>query len=77
MFGLENKTGKDKNGGDYDLEKELKDPAKASQWKKMIDGRIEGIRNHIRQGENPENFLQLETLLQGYLSLKKIGNRIK
>lgn len=74
MFSFEKKKTPDVP---YDLEKEWKNPSKASAWRKKIDERVEELKSMIRKGNSPEEFRELEVLLQGFLALKKIMNRVK
>jgi P2-related tail formation protein len=72
MFGLENK--KNRKGDDFffDLEVELKDPQRQVELYKMIEQRVLSIKNHLRSGENKDDFDRFGTLLHGYAALLKV-----
>lgn len=76
MFGLE-KQNKKKAVEEFvfELEKELKDPKTLDAIKKKIEGRIQKIKEILRDGENKEHFDQYGALLQGYTSLLKVISR--
>lgn len=74
MFGLENRKGKPEEFL-FDLEVELKDPAKQIELLKMVDERLQSIKNHIRSGENKGDFEKFGRLLHGYAALIKVITR--
>lgn len=77
MFGLEGQK-KKKSGEEFvfDLEKELKDPAKQKEIRANIDDKIQKIKEYLRSGDEQEEFDRFGLLLQGYTSLLKILSRL-
>ncbi|MGC1877758.1 MAG: DUF5398 family protein [Rhabdochlamydiaceae bacterium] len=74
MFGLEKKG---KPLFEFDLEKELKsNPSKAKDLLKTVDGRIQEIKNILRQGAESEDFDKFGILLHGYAALQKVLTKI-
>ncbi len=74
MFGLEKKG---KALFEFDLEKELKsDPSKAKDLLKVIEGRIQEIKNVLRQGTESEDFDKFGILLHGYAALQKVLTKL-
>lgn len=74
MFGLEKKG---RSLFEFDLEKELKStPTKIKETLKVIEERIQEIKNTLRQGAGTEDFDQLGVLLHGYAALQRVINRI-
>ncbi len=74
MYGLE------KKGNplfEFDLEKDLKgNPTKAKELLKTIEGRIQEIKNTLRQGTGSEDFDKLGVVLHGFAALQKVLTRI-
>ena len=77
MFGLE-KQNKKKAIEEFvfELEKELKDPKAHEKLKNKIEGRVQKIKEVLRDGEDKEQFDQLGALLQGYTALLKVISRV-
>lgn len=74
MFGLEKKG---RALFEFDLEKDLKsNPAKVKDLLKTIEGRIQEVKNTLRQGAGSEDFDKLGILLHGYAALQKVLTRI-
>lgn len=73
MFGLENQRKKNKEFV-FDLEKELKNPAKLKQIVAQTEERIQHIKSYLREGEKKEEYQKLGVILQGYIALKKVMN---
>jgi hypothetical protein len=77
MFGLEGQ--KKKKPSDefvFELEKELKDPAKHKQIKQKVEERLQKIKDILRTGgEDQEEFDRFGSLLHGYNSLLKVMSR--
>lgn len=72
MFGLEDQ--KKKKGPEfvYELEKELKNPKKMQEIKKLVEVRTQKIKEQLRSGDNKEEYDRFGILLQGYTSLLKV-----
>jgi hypothetical protein len=78
MFGLENQKKKKKfEEFVFPLEQDLKMIKKHQEVKTLIEGRIQAIKDNLRNGENPEDFGDLGTILHGYTSLLKVLSRFK
>jgi hypothetical protein len=74
MYGLEKK---ERALFEFDLEKDLKkDPSKAKELLKTVEGRIQQIKGSLREGTNSEGFDQLGVLLQAYVALQKVLTKI-
>ena len=74
MFGLEKKS---RALFEFDLEKELKsNPTKIKDLLKTVEGRIQEIKNILRQGTQSEDFDKFGVLLHGYAALQKVLTRI-
>jgi hypothetical protein len=71
MFGMENKKATKTTGNVFlfDLEKELKDPAKQKEYAELIQKRINTIKELLRTGSKKEDFDHLGVLLNGYQAL--------
>ena len=61
----------------FDLEKDLKDPAKLKKTKDDLSNQIQALKNMLRLGEAKGTFDAAQTLLQGYLAVQKIIGRIE
>lgn len=74
MYGLE------KKGNplfEFDLEKDLKNnPSKAKELLKTVEGRIQEIKNTLRQGTGSEDFDKLGVMLHGFAALQRVLTRI-
>lgn len=77
MFGLQQD---DKTRGQaFDLEKDLSGPEKTqklNEYRTLINGRIEGLKKALREGEDKEAFTKAEILLRGYSALLQVIERI-
>ncbi len=80
MFGMDRK-GKKKKGAvedwEFDLEKQLANPAEVRKIKDQAEQRIQQLKNVLRQGENKQTFDNAQTLLHGYLAVQKIIQRVE
>lgn len=75
MFGL----GEEKKKGDsweFDLEKDMKNPQTARQWKETMNDRIQNLKTLMRKGEDKATFDEAQNLLHGYLAAQKVIQRI-
>lgn len=76
MFGLEDqKKKKETTEFVFDLEKDLKDRKKHQDLKKVVEKKIQNVKEVLRGGENKEEFDRFGTLLHGYTSLLKVMAR--
>jgi hypothetical protein len=76
MFGLEGqKKKKPIEEFVFELEKELKNPKKHQEIKARIENRIQKVKDHLRSGEEQEEFDRFGLLLHGYTSLLKVLSR--
>jgi hypothetical protein len=74
MFGLEKKP---KARFEFDLEKDLKsDPQKLTALIKTVDGKVNDIKQILRQGGSSASFDQFGILLHGYAALQRVLNRM-
>ena len=74
MFGLEKKK---RELFEFDLEKELRaNPGKAKELLHVAEGKVQEVKNLLRQGAGSESFDHLGTLLHGYIALQRILTRI-
>lgn len=79
MYGLE----KDKKGGEekemvFDLEKDIvADPANFKMLKGKVLERVQELKAALRSGADKDNFDKYGILLHGYVSLKKVMERVK
>jgi len=73
MFGMEKK----KALFEFDLEMALKkDPQKKQALLKEIEGKVQELKNLLRDGTPTDEFDQYGVLLHGYSALQKILNRL-
>jgi hypothetical protein len=76
MFGLESQKNKKKvEEFVFDLEKELKVSKIHKEIRAKVEGRIQKIKEILREGENKDEFDQLGAILHGYTSLLKVMSR--
>lgn len=77
MFGLESHKKKKPNEEFvFELEKELKDPAKFKSIKQKVEQRLQKVKEFLRSGgEDQEEFERFGALHLGYDSVLKIMNR--
>jgi hypothetical protein len=61
---------------EFDMEKDLKDPANVRAMKEKINGRVQELKAILRQGEDKKAFEETQTLLHGYLAAQKVIQRI-
>ena len=74
MYGLEKKG---RAPFEFDLEKELKsNPAKIKELLKVCEGKIQEIKNLLRQGADSSDYDNYGILLHGYAALQKVLTRI-
>lgn len=75
MFDMAKKK-KDNANWEFDLEKELSDPAKKRKYKEQVDQSVNEIKNLLRQGIDKKTFDDAQTLLHGYLAIQKVLQRV-
>lgn len=75
MFGLENQKKKKTDDFTFELEKSFKDKKKQQELKKIIEEKIQKIKEILRSGENKEEFDLFGVLLHGYTSFLKVMAR--
>ena len=74
MFGLEKKG---KSLFEFDLEKDLKaSPEKIKELQKMVEDKIQEIKQNLRQGNASAEFDNYGVLLHGYAALQRVLTRI-
>jgi hypothetical protein len=61
----------------FDLEKNLKDPAHRQEVLQKVEARIAQLREQLRAGGSQQTFDQLTTLLNAFTSLKRVIERSK
>jgi len=77
MFGLENQKKKQTVGGFvFELENELKDPAKQKGIYEKVERRLQRIKEILRMGDSQKEFDHFGFLLHGYHSLLKVISRV-
>ena len=73
MFGMEKK----KALFEFDLEQELKkNPKKKQELLKEVEGKIQELKTHLREGSTGKHFDDFGILLHGYNALQKVLNRV-
>ncbi len=75
MFGLEEQKKKKAEAFVFELEKDLKNPAKAKELKAKAEQQIQTIKSVLKTGEEREEFDKFGVLLHGYTSLLKVMAR--
>ncbi len=60
----------------YDLESDLKDPAKLKATKERVEGEVQKLKSALRAGGDKAEFEAGQVLLQGYLAVQKVIGRI-
>ena len=76
MFGLESQKKKKPNEEFvFELEKELKNPAKHKEIKEKVELRLQKIKDSLRSGDDQEEYERFGLLLHGYQSLLKVMSR--
>lgn len=74
MFGLEKKP---KGPFEFDLELDLKkNPKMGKELLKIVEQRINELKNLLRQGAETEDFDDYGVLLHGYAALQRVLKRI-
>jgi hypothetical protein len=59
----------------FDIENDFKDPTKRKARQQQIATRVQQLKGMLRQGDNKELFDKTQTLMHGYLALKKVLER--
>lgn len=84
MFGMEQDKDRAQSGSlqlpqfSFLLENEIKeDPSKKENIRKLVETRIQDIRKLIQKGCSEKDFVDCESLLQGYLSLATVIDRVR
>ncbi len=76
MFGLESQKKKKPNEEFiFELEKDLKNPAKQKEIRQQVENRLQKIKETLRSGDDQEEFDRFGILLHGYNSLLKVISR--
>ncbi|HAB99338.1 MAG TPA: needle chaperone SctE [Parachlamydiales bacterium] len=74
MFGLEKK---EPEKFTFDLEKIVKEsPKRKAEMLAKIGAHIQELKNMLREGANEKDFEKLGVLLNGYMALQKVLNKI-
>lgn len=76
MFGLEGQ--KKKKMVDefvFELEKDIKDPAKQKEIQKRVESRLQKIKEIMRSGDSQEQIDRVGLLLHGYNAILKVMAR--
>jgi hypothetical protein len=77
MYGLE----KEKKGKDrfvFDLERDVLDnPERCKELLAKAELGVQNIKKALREGAKEEDFNNLGTLLQGFISLQKVLKKVK
>lgn len=76
MFGMNKSKGPQSSREQFDLEKELSDPARLRATKEQLETRIQQLKTVMRQGGDQQSFDQAQTVLNGYLAAQKVVGRI-
>lgn len=77
MFDLsQGKKPKKEDDYQFDLEAELKDPAKLRARKEQVEERINQLKGILRTGGDKKSFDLAQTLLHGYLAVQKVMQRV-
>lgn len=77
MFGMEKQAASPKaTGYQYQIEQDLQQPAKRKEILNLVDNRLVELKNSIRQGTDKEVFEKTNTILQGYIALKRVISKI-
>lgn len=77
MFGLESQKQKKKTAPFvFEIEKELIDPKFRQALKAKLEGKIQKIKEELRNGEEKDRYDLLGILLQGYDALLKVVSRV-
>lgn len=76
MFGLESQKKKKPNEEFvFELEKELKNPAKHKEIQQKTEAHLQKINEILRSGDDQEEFNRFQILRDGYNSLLKVMSR--
>ncbi len=74
MFGLEKK---EPEKFIFDLEKIIKEnPKRKTEMLAKTGAHIQELKNMLREGANDQDFKKIEVLLNGYMALQKVLNKI-
>lgn len=77
MFGMQSDKQKSKIADfAFDLEKDLKDPAKLREVKQQVEESINQLKSMLRHGEDKKSFDQAQTLLHGFLAMQRVIQRV-
>ena len=60
----------------FDMENDLKDPAALRGSQEAVAGHIQSLKQLLRQGEDKQTFERTQTVLDGFLAVQKVINRI-
>ena len=77
LQGKQNQPEKAKSEFFFDLEIELRDPAKMKEYTHRVEEKIQKIKALMRTGENKDSYANYNILLQGYTGLLKIFSRLQ
>lgn len=75
MFGLSDNKKKKAEPFVFELEKELKDPAKYKEIVSLLNDRMQKIKGVLREGIDQESLDQLGMIMQGYDAIFKVVAR--
>lgn len=75
MFGIETKK-KNSDAEKYELEKQLADHQRRREIQEKSDMRIQTLKNTLRQGVQGTTYESFSLLLQGYVALKRVINKV-
>jgi hypothetical protein len=76
MFGMENAAKPKTKNHQYLLEQDLEQPSKRKEILTLVDERLVQLKNSIRSGSDKQSFDNLNIILQGYVSLKRVLSKI-
>ena len=76
MFGMEDKKGKKIANFVFDLEMDLQDPGKLKAMKELVSTRVAEAKTLLRGGGTKEEFDAVQKVLQGYLAVQKVIQRM-
>lgn len=77
MFGLKSGSNKTHDEFQFDLEKDLKDQKKRNELKMKIEGKVQEIKQTLRDGENKKDFEKLAIIMHGYNAMLKVFARFE
>ncbi|MEG0036893.1 MAG: DUF5398 family protein [Victivallaceae bacterium] len=76
MFDMKHGFAGHKGIENFDLETDMKDPAKAQVILRAVDEKVRMLSAILREGQAKEDFEKMQVLLNGYLALQKVLTRI-